>query len=201
MTPCEAYIRVTYQTEGTRPTLVRASRNDLPSLFARLGFVKGVEVGTWTGKYATRLCGGVPNLHLTCIDPWLQIPGYLEVKNDQARMDAAYADAQRRLASRNCELWRMTSLDGAARVPDRSLDFVYIDANHLEPFVLEDLRAWVPKVRSGGIVAGHDYVIGKIAKPFIQVQAAVDRFTTDHQIDPWFVFTNDKSPSFLWMVR
>ena len=36
-------------------------------------------------------------------------------------------------------------------------DFVFIDGDHKFDFVMEDLIGWARKVRSGGIVAGHDY--------------------------------------------
>jgi predicted O-methyltransferase YrrM len=39
-----------------------------------------------------------------------------------------------------------------------SFDFVYIDARHDYASALEDIRDWWPKVRRGGILAGHDYV-------------------------------------------
>jgi len=38
-----------------------------------------------------------------------------------------------------------------------SLDFVYIDGNHLYPFVLLDMDAWTPKIKKGGLLCGHDY--------------------------------------------
>ena len=40
----------------------------------------------------------------------------------------------------------------------KPLDFVYIDANHDYKHVYEDLEAWFPLVREGGVVAGHDII-------------------------------------------
>ena len=37
------------------------------------------------------------------------------------------------------------------------LDFVYIDANHNYECVKEDIEHWYPKVKVGGIIAGHDF--------------------------------------------
>ncbi len=54
------------------------------------------------------------------------------------------------------ELW-MSSTLAAERFDDASLDAVIIDANHNYEFVRDDLAAWVPKVKPGGIVAGDDY--------------------------------------------
>jgi predicted O-methyltransferase YrrM len=49
------------------------------------------------------------------------------------------------------------SISAATTFEDNYLDFVYIDADHTEKAVYEDLHAWWTKVRPGGIVAGHDY--------------------------------------------
>jgi len=55
------------------------------------------------------------------------------------------------------ETLRLSSLDAAKQFADRSCDFVFIDASHEYEDVLDDLRAWYPKVKSGGVFAGHDY--------------------------------------------
>jgi predicted O-methyltransferase YrrM len=45
----------------------------------------------------------------------------------------------------------------ARSFPDNSCSFVFLDADHEYSSVKEDLEAWVPKVKPGGIIAGHDY--------------------------------------------
>ncbi len=50
---------------------------------------------------------------------------------------------------------RMTSVDAAERYEDGGLDLVFLDADHAR--VAEDIAAWHPKVRPGGILAGHDF--------------------------------------------
>ncbi|CAE6968624.1 unnamed protein product [Symbiodinium natans] len=42
-------------------------------------------------------------------------------------------------------------------VDDETMDFVFVDAVHTVPFVSLHLRGWWPKVRPGGIIAGHDF--------------------------------------------
>lgn len=174
----------------------QATRLHLARLFAALGFTKGAEIGTWAGEYAARLCETVPGLHLTCVDPWMVYSEYRDPKNDPDRMERTYLGAKERLSRFNCTILRMTSVEGARRVPDGSLDFVYIDGNHAAKFVTQDLRAWVPKVRSGGIVAGHDYAL----KDHLEVKPAVDAYVKAHQIAPLYVLAGDKSPSYFWMV-
>ncbi len=53
---------------------------------------------------------------------------------------------------------RMYTTQAADKIPDLSLDFVYIDARHDYCGVREDLVAYWSKIRSGGILAGHDYM-------------------------------------------
>lgn len=52
---------------------------------------------------------------------------------------------------------RMLSVTAARTFPNNFFDFVFIDAAHDFTNVASDLRAWWPKVKSGGVLAGHDY--------------------------------------------
>jgi len=45
----------------------------------------------------------------------------------------------------------------ANKYQDNYFDFVYIDANHKYKSIKKDLDAWFPKVKKGGVLAGHDY--------------------------------------------
>lgn len=50
----------------------------------------------------------------------------------------------------------------APTIADRSLDLVFVDGSHAEKDVLEDCDVWLPKIRPGGTIAGHDYGHGQI---------------------------------------
>ena len=52
---------------------------------------------------------------------------------------------------------RLPSVDAAKVHLDESLDVVFIDACHTYECVKEDIAAWLPKVKKGGYLAGHDY--------------------------------------------
>ena len=52
---------------------------------------------------------------------------------------------------------RMSSKEAATKFEDSSLDFVFVDASHQYEDVCEDIDIWIPKVKSGGFLAGHDY--------------------------------------------
>ena len=51
----------------------------------------------------------------------------------------------------------MTSLEAADLFENNSLDFVYFDTNHSFSYLTQELKKWYPKLKPGGILAGHDY--------------------------------------------
>lgn len=52
---------------------------------------------------------------------------------------------------------------------DRSLDMVFIDADHSTKNVIEDISLWLPKVKPGGIIAGDDYEWESVAKAVVSI--------------------------------
>lgn len=188
------------------PRRLRMRRDDLPALCRALKFRQGAEIGVWKGAFSAAFCKAEPKLHMLCVDPWLSYPAWLDTKNamppedGQRMIDEAYQKAVATLTPLNCTIVRKFSLDAAQDVPDRSLDFVFIDGNHVYDAVLADLTAWAPKVRTGGLVAGHDYRVFS-NKPTIHVVEAVHAYTKRHAIDPWYITAGDRTPSFLWVVR
>lgn len=92
---------------------------------------------------------------------------------DQKFHDKNYDAAVKRLAEfgDRSVMLKGLSVDMANIIPDNSLDMVYFDAGHYYGAVVADLIAWYPKVRSGGIIAGHDYL-----NPDYQVKEAVSHF-------------------------
>jgi cephalosporin hydroxylase len=40
---------------------------------------------------------------------------------------------------------------------DNSIDFIYIDGNHSYESVTKDLQLYLPKIKKGGFISGHDY--------------------------------------------
>lgn len=54
---------------------------------------------------------------------------------------------------------RMDSVKASETFSDNYLDYVYIDGDHSEDAVRKDVLAWYPKVKVGGMLAGHDWCI------------------------------------------
>ena len=53
--------------------------------------------------------------------------------------------------------YKLPSLRAARLIQNGSADLVYIDGDHRHDSVVADIKAWLPKVKSGGYIAGHDY--------------------------------------------
>lgn len=103
------------------------------------------------------------------------------VAEDQADMDRIASDVARKFRSEigrgQVRILRLTSEEAAGQVADESLDWAYIDGDHTYKGVATDLRAWWPKLRSGGLLMGDDY--GRSGWWGNGVQDAVTHFLTD----------------------
>ena len=155
------------------PLVDRIRRDPRDFLLERLPHdSEGVEIGTHEGDFAARILRVVRPRRLHLVDPWrfMADPEYERAQygakggTDQSHMDERYGRVLRRfqtgVASGRVVVHRADSASAAANFPDRSLDWVYIDGNHLYEFVLEDLERYAAKVRPGGFLAGDDYVAG-----------------------------------------
>ncbi|MFN8666488.1 MAG: class I SAM-dependent methyltransferase [Gemmatimonadaceae bacterium] len=181
------------------------TRVELPILLnERRLFGCGVEIGVQKGEYSEVLLKYWRGRHLISVDPWREDApeNYIDIANVQQTVhDSFYEVTRKRLEpfAERSSIWRMTSIEAAPRIPDYSLDFVYIDARHDYPSVLEDLAAWFPKVRPGGIVAGHDYIDGNFPAGEFGVKSAVDEFFAARELA---VYSTLLDPPWLtWLVE
>lgn len=133
------------------------TRDDLAEFLAENSMNLGAEIGVAAGEYSEILMKANPNLTLFGVDPWEPYKGY----KDFARLGtftSLEAQAHERLDKyEKYHFVKEYSMEAAETFTDEVLDFVYIDANHSEPYVSQDINAWFKKVKKGGIVAGHDY--------------------------------------------
>lgn len=72
------------------------------------------------------------------------------------------------------------SLDIVNNYEDNSLAFVFIDGSHDYDDVKADITAWLPKVKQGGTLAGHDY--GKVDDNACGVAQAVNELLGENNI-------------------
>lgn len=55
------------------------------------------------------------------------------------------------------EIYDGPSHEMIQNIPNNSLDFCFIDADHRYSFVFKDIELMIPKMKKGGIMMGHDY--------------------------------------------
>lgn len=120
---------------------------------------KAAEIGVWKGHTSVELLKAFDNMVLYCVDPWENSPSnptmiktvdeLKDARIECLKLLAPYADRVKALM--------LTSQQASKLVADGVLDFAYIDACHLYESVKQDINLWWPKVRSGGILCGHDY--------------------------------------------
>lgn len=188
-------------------TIPNATRQTLAAFFAHVGFKQCAEIGVESGRYAAELCNANPGMHLFCVDPWLRYGTY-RTHVSQEQTDAMLERARERLAGFNYTIIRKFSVEAAADIEDGSLDAAYIDANHAYEYVVADIAAWLPKVRSGGIIAGHDYARWNLSGMPCGVVEAVTGWTQAYHVAPWFLIghtgvapgdTRARPQSWLWV--
>jgi len=178
-------------------------RDDLPKFFKDKGFKIGAEIGAWKGEFSAKFCK--EGLKMYVIDPWMPFEGQGRTQRLQEVQDGYFNEARRNLSpyGENVVIIRKTSMDALADVPNKSLDFVYIDGDHNFRHTAEDIFEWSKKVRSGGIVAGHDYWnTPYFARNVVcQVKAVVDAYVNLFEIKDLQILKGDKYPSWLYTKR
>jgi len=144
-----------------------------------------VEIGSWEGRSAIYMGVEILNsgkkIKFDCVDKWIGILPPTEHRKKVVYHKDALKSPN---GSYNCFLKnieplkdvinpvRCSSLDAALLYKNESLDFVFIDADHSYKEVKKDILAWMPKIKNGGILSGHDY-------PFPDVKRAVDENVED----------------------
>lgn len=140
-----------------------------------------VEVGSWKGRSASfmavEIINSKKNIKFDCIDTW---EGSIEHNQDnkpwvtefQKDKDFLYSTFLKNTQSVSDVInpIRKRSHDAAISYKNRSLDFIFLDGSHEYKDVLLDLQLFYPKLKRGGIIAGHDYA------NFMPVRMAVHEF-------------------------
>ena len=145
-----------------KPVPTFKHRSSLGKILEQEKMTVGVELGVKQGLFSKNILNSWPSCtYYLLVDIWTQQNNYKDTANvPQNRQDAFYATAltntqhfeDKRHICRN-----YTSVC-VEEVADGFFDFIYVDARHDFKGVYEDLVAWWPKLRTGGIMAGHDYV-------------------------------------------
>lgn len=150
-----------------------------------------VEIGVFQGDFSARILRVTRPRTLHLVDPWRHEPdpaygaAWYGGDKGQAFMDEVHRTVekrfQREVEAGQVVLHRMDSAAAASRFEDESLDWVYIDGNHLYEYVKADLEAFLPRLRPGGYLTGDDYGEGGWWEG--GVKRAVDEFLIDAPVE------------------
>jgi len=179
------YIQEKYKLGSAReyPAKIKGmNRLEFAKMLKRLGFKIGCEVGVEEGRFSKLMIDTIPDLKLYLVDPYGNYPGVRKIyRNHKKNKEICIKNMQ----GFNVEFIEMQSGDAVRKIPDDTLDFVYIDANHRYDYVMMDIILWTPKVKKGGIISGHDYYAHR--RTGCEVRLAVDDYVKAHDIVPWFL--------------
>jgi hypothetical protein len=120
--------------------------------------LKVVEVGTYAGITAAHLLAHVSRVTLTCIDPWaFTATSRWDEHAGLTRLDLRDIGtiARKRLMPfrKRCKIIQEPSLEAVKRFADGSCHAVFLDGDKKR--LADDIAAWLPKVRRGGVLLGH----------------------------------------------
>lgn len=157
-------------------------RNELPNILNRRSLLgEGAEIGVHRGYFSNIILKNWKGRKLYSVDPWTTFTDILSDERwnrEFAAQEENFSVAREILGmyGKRSSILKMTSSEASEKFEDNQLDFVYIDAQHNFDAINEDIHLWYPKIRSGGILSGHDYLDGVVNDIDFRVKSAVDRF-------------------------
>lgn len=163
----------------------------LSRLAKRHGWRRMAEIGVFAGRTSRHLLETLPALELILVDHWQagdpsrdlpekakKRPGDHGYRSYASHPLGEYRRKVEAMAAKypgRATVLAMPSLEAAGLVEDGSLDAVFLDGDHTTEAVMADIRAWAPKIRTGGLMTGHDIDMASVAE-------AVDRMVAGGRI-------------------
>lgn len=148
-----------------------------------------VEVGVNYGQSAcfmgVEIINQNKNIKLNLVDSWDE--------NFAAGMYDSFLNSiqpVKNILQDRLDIIRDLSVNASKKFKNESLDFIFIDACHDYECVKEDLNAWYPKLKKGGIIAGHDYYDGHAGVENAVNEFFYEKFEYLHSQEHCWIFTN-----------
>ena len=145
--------------------------------------IVAAEVGVERGRNAAEMLSNMSFSMLFLVDHYVPYADYLGGLCPQDIQDQVYQQmfANVKLFLDKVTLITRDSMLASTLFPDGFFDFVYIDGNHDYDYVKKDLSAWFPKVKKGGVIAGHDFDTRNITRQ--DVAEAVKDFARERNLE------------------
>lgn len=163
------------------------TRNDFPALLNSLKLNENwVELGVAAGGYTSQLLKNQGGETVWSVDRW----------GDHHDMKEYLVALNRTKWYKNSQIIRATFDEALDQFEDNFFDFIYIDGYaHTGQAAGKTLKDWYPKLKNGGIFAGHDY-----HNKWSPTIVAVDLFTIKQSLKLNITCGDDMFPSW-WVIK
>ena len=155
-----------------------------------------VEVGCFMGKstscMATLIKQSSKKIDFYAIDHWKGSDEHQEHYSEKDLWKIFTDNMVKYELTRYIKPLITNSIEASKLFPDESIDFLHLDASHEYENVLNDIKAWYPKIKKGGIISGDDFDI----KSWSGVVRAVTDFFEGNEVQ--LVSKPDES-GYLWI--
>ncbi len=164
----------------------------LPMLLNEGFFEVGYGIGIGSGLHMERL------LQSTYLEKFFGVDEYKRgtyqgIAFETEEENKLYEYIQKRIEflGLNAELIRASSLDVAKHISDQSIDVIFFNAEQDDTPIQENLAAWFPKLRAGGIIAGY-----QTSAFYPHLQSEIHQFFSDKKLT---VHQEIVEPRFWWV--
>jgi len=118
-----------------------------------------IEIGSWKGMSTSVLAKAIVdwNGKVYAVDHWKGNDGvthYMQAQTDDIL--SIFRLNMKNLNLDNVFPMVMSSFDASMVFKDEVADLIFIDADHRYTNIMADLKMWLPKIKKGGIISGHD---------------------------------------------
>jgi hypothetical protein len=181
-----------------------------------------LEIGVDMGSFSEMLFETVQPSEMHLLDPWeTNHLGARYKKNHMANMPTAYSNIQslqniRDKYREEIKEGRVFTHQGYSfglykEFKDSYFDLVYIDGCHLYESVKNDIKNFLPKIKNGGLLSGHDYITKEVVfeqenKEYTNdlgfgIMQAVDEFLLENEQYEMFLKLTEESPAPDWAIK
>ncbi len=115
-----------------------------------------IEIGSYMGESTMLFASSQLFNKIYAIDPYIGDEPFNSLSNITWKDVKEQFNINTRFFN-NIELIQEYSQYTVSKFENKSIDFIYIDANHTYESVKNDLQLYLPKLKSNSVIAGHDY--------------------------------------------
>lgn len=150
-----------------------------------------VELGCWKGRstcfMGVEIINSGKDIKLCAVDSWCYRPNTEQPCSNQREFDEVFHEFLHNIKPIRevVDTYVMDSAYAAEAFEDETVDFIFFDASHYKNDLINDIKAWLPKMKKNGIMAGHDYFT--YCHPGVKeaVEECFTTYETDEHMNLW----------------